>query len=180
MSGRRPLRFAGREGIAGRGPLQGNPGVAYLGRGGAVRRHDAQVGVRLGEEDGHTVGGPDDECPDCDVVQSRFDLTAGEQITVDLGDRLEQLLPTLLLVVEASVPPIRRPSRALTRRPNSSAPCFSVRYRLPNTTSRTRTGTPRKEVIGGWFGGNPNESGCWARLERRSGRGSRISRPKMP
>ena len=77
--------------------------MAYLRRAVAVRRHDAQVGVCLGEEDGHTVGGPDDECPDCDVVQCPLDRAAGQQVPVDLGNRLEQLLAALALVVEASV-----------------------------------------------------------------------------
>ena len=38
---------------------------------------------------------------------------------------------------------------------NSAASTLSVRYRLPNTWSRILIGTPRKERIGGWWGGNP-------------------------
>jgi hypothetical protein len=38
---------------------------------------------------------------------------------------------------------------------NSVAPRLSVRYRLPTERPWTVTGTPRNEVIGGWFGGNP-------------------------
>ena len=37
----------------------------------------------------------------------------------------------------------------------TSAVVLSVRYRLPNTWSRTRIGTPRNERIGGWSGGKP-------------------------
>ena len=37
---------------------------------------------------------------------------------------------------------------------------LSARYRLPNTLSRMRIGTPRNVRIGGWFGGKPTEAGC--------------------
>src|SRR6478752_4193209 len=43
-----------------------------------------------------------------------------------------------------------------------------------------RTGTPRKDPIGGWFGGKPVDCGCWARSSRRSGSGWWMSRPRMP
>ena len=38
---------------------------------------------------------------------------------------------------------------------NTSADCLSVRYRFPNTSPRTMIGTPRNDLIGGWFGGKP-------------------------
>jgi hypothetical protein len=42
---------------------------------------------------------------------------------------------------------------------NSSAPCFSVRYRLPNGCPWHTIGTPRNELIGGCPTGNPYEKG---------------------
>jgi hypothetical protein len=57
---------------------------------------------------------------------------------------------------------------------------LSVMYRLPNTSPRTRTGTPRKEVIGGWSRGNPADAGCWRRSATRSGCGSVINCPRTP
>ena len=47
---------------------------------------------------------------------------------------------------------------------------FSVRYRFPYATPRSMIGTPRKLVIGGWFGGKPVESG-WS---PRSGEAKRL------
>ena len=57
--------------------------------------------------------------------------------------------------------PRRRPPRqarsstASSSSVNSPPPRFSVRYRLPKTRSRTRTGTPRKVRIAGWPVGEP-------------------------
>src|ERR1700746_1765395 len=42
---------------------------------------------------------------------------------------------------------------------NSPPPRLLVRYRLPNTSSRTRTGTPRKLRIGGWPSGDLDGAG---------------------
>ena len=63
---------------------------------------------------------------------------------------------------------------------NTSPPALSHRYKLPNTLPRTATGTPRNDVICGWFGGKPKRSGCSRRSGRRSGFGSTINNPRMP
>ena len=52
-----------------------------------------------------------------------------------------------------------------------STPRFSVRYRLPKTSPRARTGTPRNECIGGWCAGNPIDDGCAEISCSRSGCG---------
>ena len=57
---------------------------------------------------------------------------------------------------------------------------FSARYRLPNTVSRMRTGTPRKLCIGGWLAGKPYDWGCLVISGIRTGRGSSMSRPSTP
>lgn len=41
-------------------------------------------------------------------------------------------------------------------------------------------GTPRKECIGGWWGGKPYEAGCSDSSDSRRGSGWRISSPRMP
>ena len=51
---------------------------------------------------------------------------------------------------------------------------------LTNTSSRTRTGTPRKPRIGGCPSGKPDDAGWSAMLARRNGRESSISRPSRP
>ena len=63
---------------------------------------------------------------------------------------------------------------------NAAPPRLLVRYRLPNTSSRTRTGTPRKPRIGGCPSGKPDDARWAAMSARRSGRGSSISRPSRP
>ena len=63
---------------------------------------------------------------------------------------------------------------------NSPPPRLFVRYRLPNTSSRTRTGTPRNDRIGGCPAGNPDDSACSDMSASRSGRGSLISSPSRP
>jgi hypothetical protein len=59
-------------------------------------------------------------------------------------------------------------------------PAFSVRERLPKIVPLIRTGTPRKVVIGGWFGGKPTERACSLSTGSRIARGSSISRPRIP
>ena len=78
--------------------------------------------------------------------------------------------------------PTRPSPRPAAGRPRRTAPPprLSVRYRFPNTSPRTRTGTPRKVCIGGWWAGKPDEAGCWVRSASRSGCGSRMSTPRMP
>lgn len=56
----------------------------------------------------------------------------------------------------------------------------SVRYKLPNTSSRMRIGTPGKVPIGGCRAGNPDDRGCRASSSSRTGRGSSISAPRWP
>ena len=63
---------------------------------------------------------------------------------------------------------------------NSPPPRLPVRYKLPNTSSRTRTGTPRKPCIGGCPSGKPDDAGCEEMSASRSGRGSSMSRPSRP
>ena len=60
------------------------------------------------------------------------------------------------------------------------SPSFLVRYRLPKTSSRTRTGTPRNPRIGGWSGGKPTE--CSWTLGRRGGwhAAARSAEPSSP
>ena len=41
---------------------------------------------------------------------------------------------------------------------------------MPKTVPRIRTGIPRNDVIGGWFGGKPTDEG-WATGRRAAGRG---------
>ena len=53
-----------------------------------------------------------------------------------------------------------RLDQLLVRLGERPPPAFSVRYRLPKTVPRIRTGTPRKVPIGGWCGGKPNDAGC--------------------
>ena len=64
-------------------------------------------------------------------------------------------------------------ARALMMRSSSSSKSrpsrFSDRYRLPNTSSRTRNGTPRNVLIGGWCSGKPIEWGSVVRSWSRSG-----------
>ncbi len=63
---------------------------------------------------------------------------------------------------------------------NCPPPSFSARYRLPNTWSRMRTGTPRKLCIGGWWGGKPYARGWAVMSGSRIGCGSSMSRPSTP
>ena len=69
-----------------------------------------------------------------------------------------------------------------TRRSSSASkpPGFSVRYRLPNTASPARIGTPRKLSIGGCPGGKPVAESCCERCASRSGWGWRMSSPSTP
>ena len=76
--------------------------------------------------------------------------------------------------------PASAPTSRSSSSVNSSAVDFSVRYRLPNTVPRIRTGTPRKDPIGGWCGGNPYDAGWSFRSFSRIGRGSLIRSPRMP
>jgi hypothetical protein len=57
---------------------------------------------------------------------------------------------------------------------------LSAKYRLPNTSSRIRIGTPRKLSMGGCSAGKPDERGSSAMRESRIGRGSSISAPSSP
>ena len=63
---------------------------------------------------------------------------------------------------------------------NSPAPRLSVRYRLPMARPLTRIGTPSSDVIGGWFGGKPYESGWAAMSGIRYERPSRMISPSSP
>ena len=63
---------------------------------------------------------------------------------------------------------------------NPSAPRLSVRYRLPNTCPRTFTGTPRKDFITGWPGGNPTAEGWLDMSSRRIGTGWFTTSPRIP
>jgi hypothetical protein len=56
----------------------------------------------------------------------------------------------------------------------------SVRYRLPNTSSWIRIGTPRKLVIGGAPAGTPTSAGCSLIWRSRIGPESSISAPNSP
>src|SRR5438552_3825210 len=62
----------------------------------------------------------------------------------------------------------------------SSPPSFSVRYRFPYATPRSRIGTPRNDRMGGWFGGKPTDRGSSAMSCRRSGTVSLINTPRIP
>ena len=57
---------------------------------------------------------------------------------------------------------------------------LSVRYRLPKTRPRTRTGTPRKDPMGGWPSGKPAAAGWPAMSSIRMGTGWSMSSPSTP
>ena len=68
-----------------------------------VRRRHEQVGLSLGEQDGHTVRPGQIQCLRGDVIEPARHRCSREELAIDLRDRFEQLLATLPFVEEASI-----------------------------------------------------------------------------
>ena len=115
------------------------------------------------------------EGPAGDIGEHVGGLGAGQQPGGDLGAGLDPALLAASRLVQPGVldRDARRGAQGDQDRlaeVSRNSPTFRlpVRYRLPNTTSRTRTGTPRKPCIGGWPAGKPDDAGCVDMSARRS------------
>ncbi len=150
--------------------------------------HDAQLVVRLGQHDGDTVRGSNVEGSGRDVVERRARTGApASSDSVDLGDRFEQLLAPLALVVEAGV--LDRDARRDRERADELfvdlrelvgtlllAQVEVSEHCVPDPDGDAEERRHRRMVRR-----EPERRPDAAvRSASRSGRGSRISRPRIP
>jgi Nitroreductase family len=137
------------------------------------------------DEDGE-VGAGELACPPGNVGQHLAGLGAGQQPGGNLRAGLDPALLAAGRVIQPGVLhcDVGRGAQGDQHRlvvlGELTPPRLPVRYKLPKTSSRTRTGTPRKPRIGGCPSGKPDDAGCEEMSASRSGRGSSMSRPSRP
>ena len=149
------------------------------------------VAVRVLEGDGDERGVQQLGRAVDDELERPLDVELLADHLAELAERGDLLQPPLELVVQVGVlDGDGGVSREQQRQAlvvlveaigsSSSALSLSVRYRSPRIRPPRLIGTPSSEVIGGWFGGKPEERGSWPMVGMRTGRPSRISTPSRP